>query len=305
MKKILMRICFVFVPLLIAGTYVWLNFQKEAPCDFFRDEQCLLCDSNEVIPVGYKENCLRCRNRSAYYVADGLIPAWLCVLTQKDEPEVLPELQRSRTLCPSNRPLKDVVGNCYACDTDEFVRVGQGMEEVCGFQRYLLPDGWFEKSLKCPNLMKIKNAEICVACGGVVNGELCQKEGTNRFCVTNKECDENEWCYPFQIQKSDGKMGVCVASSVTKWICSETDGYNLKQAQLFCERQGAHLPTLEEIEMADENLEELCPTLDMWTFFEPDGVVWLQSFAQEFLFTREGESENLGGHQFYALCHKD
>ena len=76
-------------------------------------------------------------------------------------------------------------------------------------------------------------------------------------------------------------------------------------AQEFCKRQGAHIPTLDEIETADEDLSVLCPTLDMWTFFSPDGAVWMESFAQEFLFTREGETEKLGGHLYYALCHKD
>ena len=304
MKKWIFLIFFAALLLSCWGSYLFLRQEKSAKCDFFRDGQCLMCETQIPILVGYKENCEKCPNRVATYIEDGVVPSWLCQIQSEEQNGVPhpPLLKRGSTKCPKQRPLKDAVGNCHACDTEDILRVAEGASKVCA-HRYILPDGFLEKSIKCPDLMLITDPEVCVMCGGIMNGTMCEHEGKNHFCKDNTNCDANEWCYPFKHKEK--RQGVCIARPQTKWFCSQTDGYNLETAKKFCARLGSHIPSLEEIEFADEDLSALCPTLDMWTFFSDDGVVWLQSFTQEFLFTREGESEKLGGHQFYALCHKD
>ena len=303
MKKGIAIIFFVVLILSCWGGY-WFLHQDVSQCDFFRDGHCLMCDSKVPFLVGYKENCERCANRSAEYIEDGVVPSWLCrIQSGKSVGSLKPLIKRGNKKCPKERPLKDVVGNCYSCNVEDIVRVGSDGSEVCGLQRYVLPDGLLEKSVKCPPISEITDGEVCVMCGGVVKGKMCENEGQNRFCKKNSDCKDTEWCYP--LRNNDKMQGVCAAMPETKWICSQTDGYDLIKTKEFCERLGAHIPSLEEIARADEDLSVLCPTLDMWTFFSEDGVVWLESFTQEFLFTREGEVEKMGGHQFYALCHKD
>ena len=290
--------------LIFLSALLWYYLQPRPKCDFYRGEKCITCSFEPGFPVGYKENCTKCENKTNYYIEEGLISAWLCL--PKDTP--LPEeavIERGTKPCPKSAPLKDVVGNCYACDTEEPIRLLPTTNKIipCQKNRYLLPDTLTLKSLKCPVLEDIHDPEICLGCHGIWNGDTCAHNGENSFCKNNNDCPQNQWCFPLRLAQNT--LGVCTNTAKTKWICSQTDGYNLKMTQDFCTRQKAHIPTLEEIEQADEDLSTLCPTLDMWTFFTPDGVAWLESFTQEFLFTREGESESLGGHQFYALCHTD
>ena len=290
--------------LLCCGIFSWYFFKPTPQCDFFRAGQCLICAFDQAFPVGYKENCEKCSDRTAYYIEGGIIPAWLCAPQNTEISEDV-IIERNNTRCPKSRLLKDLVGNCYSCDTEEIVRLLPSISKnlPCQNERYLLPDSLTLKSLKCPLLENINDPEVCVSCNGIWNGDFCTHLGENTFCHDNNDCPKDQWCFPFKINhKLDG---VCTNLSKTKWFCSKTDGYDLETTELLCARQGMHIPTLEEIEQADEDLNLLCPTLDMWTFFSPDGVVWLESFVQEFLFTREGESEKLGGHTFYALCHKD
>ncbi len=299
---------FLFLCLIAGGVLVYQEYERtlmRQRCPFFKDNICFSCDTPEAIAVGYKEQCALCANRTAYYMDEGALPAWQCLITPSEEqaPKI-PPVGRSKTPCPKDKPLKDILGNCHGCDADIPMRLScKKAAEICQQKRYTLPDGVMFKSLHCPEPERIQNAETCVACGGVVNGGKCQKEGENRFCAHAQECAENEVCVPF-LNKELG-AGVCALKPATNWICSATDGYDLASAEAYCAAFDAHIPTLEEIAQADENLAVLCPTLDMWTFFAPDGVVWLDSFTQEFLFTREGESSALSGHQFYALCHKN
>lgn len=304
-KKSAFKQVFVAVSLLAFLSALFVYHLHITPkCDFFRGKACITCASEQEFPVGYKENCNKCPNKTAYYVEGGLTPAWLCL--PKDSPlseEAM--IARNNTPCPRSAPLKDVVGNCYACTSVEPVRLLSHTDKhfPCRKERYLLPDHLTFKSLKCPTLNEIKDPEVCVACHGIWQGENCTKTGENAFCKTNEDCPENQWCFPFKIQLKHS--GICTNQTENKWICSQTDGYDLEKTKNFCAGQNAHIPTLDEISTAEEDLSQLCPTLDMWTFFAPDGVVWMESFTQEFLFTREGESDKLGGHQFYALCHKD
>jgi len=276
-------------------------------CDFYRNGQCITCDLDQDFPVGYKENCSKCEHKKAQYVEGGLIASWLCISDQHQTDEENLEdivIEKDTTPCPSSKPLKDIVGNCYACETPDPVRILHVSKTTpCQKTRYLLPDDLALKSLKCPLFQDIHDPEVCFSCHGIWQGDFCTNVGQTTFCQSNEDCPQNQWCFPFRINQQH--KGICTKIPETKWICSQTDGYDLKTTQEFCARQNAHIPTLEEIEHVDENLTELCPTLDMWTFFAPDGAVWLESFAQEFLFTREGETEKLGGHHFYALCHKD
>lgn len=293
------------------GLFAYMLYQQWAKkedlkCLFSRSGQCVTCHEMDLFPVGYKEDCEVCRNRKAYYVEEGLFPAWQCGF--KKEAEDIPELPMvsvSAKACPDNRPLRDILGNCYSCDVKVPVKLAHATKgSVCGQKRYMVPDQLFVKSLKCPDLEMIKDTETCISCGGFIGEEECVPVGQNRFCSNNEECLLHEWCFPFRIIGGN-LQGVCSPKSKNNWICSETDGFDLISAQAFCAAQNAHVPTLEEIESADEDLSKICPTLDIWTFFDPDGVVWLESFTQEFLFTREGESQKLGGHTFHALCHKD
>lgn len=163
---------------------IYHHFYKISKCDFFRDGKCLMCDGPESFPVGYKDNCEKCSERTAYYVDEGLFPAWFCAVKLKEKENVseVKYIVRSNDDCPFNRPLKDVVGNCYSCETEENVLVGPREEEsVCREKRYRLPDGLLEKSLKCPDFQNISDPEVCVACQGVVTLDGCKTEGENHF----------------------------------------------------------------------------------------------------------------------------
>lgn len=281
----------------------FIHYQR-AKCLFYRYGQCVTCNDDMPFPVGYKEACA-CDNRKGYYIEEGLLPAWQCLVNKGEEIPELPAVKLSSRSCPPHHPLRDVFGNCYSCLVDLPVKISDITKTyVCGHKRYVLPDQLLLKSMKCPDLDQIQDAEVCVSCGGIVDGAGCVRQGMNNFCSNSTECPDGQWCYPFKTDQN-GHRGVCALIREHQWVCSGTDGYNLLRAEEFCSRQQAHVPTLDEIESADEDLSILCPTLDMWVFFKPDGVVWLESFTQEFLFTREGESQNLGGDKFYALCHKD
>ena len=285
----------------VCGYFYYIQEQKK--CPFFRDNTCILCSDTTIFSTGYKENCEKCANRTAYYIEGGLIPAWSCVPSSV-KPNTDMQIEKSVIPCPKYRPLKDIVGNCYTCDTDEPVHLFFSSTPVpCQGTRYLIPDHLSLSSFKCPLLENIHDPEICFACHGFWQANSCLSIGENLFCQDNNDCPQGQWCFPFKLMMQ--QKGLCIDKAKTNWICSQTDGYDLETAKTFCERQDAHIPTLEEIEQATEDLSVLCPTLDMWTFFTPDGVVWLESFALEFIFTREGETEKLGGRQFYALCHKD
>ncbi len=295
----------VLIGLLVYQVYdKWIQDER-AKCLFFRGGECITCDRMDAWPVGYKENC-SCHNKMAYYVEEGLFPAWQCVKREESEekiPDVGPVSINSKP-CPKHHPLRDILGNCYACDTPTPVRIAHAEKgAVCGQKRYTTPDQFVDKSQLCPILSDIQDSEVCVACGGVVWNGKCFNEGENHFCVENHDCPNDEWCFPLRQYKY--KQGVCTKRTKHRWFCSVTDGYDLATTKDICMRQGMHIPTLEEIEMAEEDLSQLCPTLDMWAFFAPDGVVWLESFTREFLFTREAESDKLGGHTFHALCHID
>ena len=302
MKKIRILLGIVFCVAACVGYRQWVQVQ-DAKCLFYREGRCVACETADFFPVGYKEACAVCSDRTAYYVEGGLFPAWQCGF--KQEELELPLVSISSASCPDNRPLKDVLGNCYSCEVDVPVKIAhEDRGVVCQKQRYMVPDQLFVKSMKCPDFTSISDAEVCVACGGVVASDGCVSTGTNRFCAHQSECHADEWCYPFKMTHQEGP-GVCAPKTQNAWFCSATDGYDVASVRAFCAAQGAHIPTLDEIENAGEDLSQICPTLDVWTFFEPDGVVWLESFTQEFLFTREGESQTLGGHTFHALCHKD
>ena len=299
-KFALLMIC------VLIGFWAYQGWQKHIrTCDFYRNGKCLSCQDAEAIPVGYRGNCGFCGDRQAAYVSEGLVPAWQCLLKSEiTEDQETPDVRVGKADCPEIRPLKDIVGNCYVCDTAEPVRLSDlDKMAACAGERYVVPDGVTFKTMRCPPLTEITDAEMCLMCGGFVVEGACAPNGKNDFCETNDECGSGKWCYPLRLIPN--KSGVCTTMKTSAWLCSASDGYDLKQAKLFCERQKAHIPTLEEIEYAEEDLRNICPTIDIWTFFKPDGVVWLQSFTQEFLFTREGESDVLGGHTFHALCHKD
>ena len=298
--KMLLLMCFVVACVILSFKYI----RAQKPCDFFRNNQCLLCAEETDFPTGYKENCEKCPNRKAYYIEGGLIPAWSCIL-ETAQPNLEKPIEKSVTPCPKSRPLKDIVGNCHTCATDEpvhlFLTFNQNIP--CHGSRYLLPDNLTLSSLKCPLLENITDPEACLACQGFWQHNTCLSIGENIFCQDNDTCPEGQWCFP--LKANSEHKGLCVDKAQTNWICSQTDGYDLETAKTFCTRQNAHIPTLEEIEQANEDLSVLCPALDVWTFFSPDGAVWLESFALEFIFTREGESQKLGGRSFYALCHQD
>ncbi len=137
----------------------------------------------------------------------------------------------------------------------------------------------------------------------MMNG-ACQSEGVNKFCSENTDCGNGEWCYPLKISKT-GEQGICAPMSETNWICSQTDGYDFEQARKFCDRQGAHIPTMQEMEKELSEVLAACVNNDSWTFFDEENAIWLESFNREFLFTRENEKSNLGGNTFHALCRKN
>lgn len=299
MKKLL-----VLVLIFMGGYWAYkASEQHTKRCLFVRNGQCFQCHQQETVPVAYKENCTLCPNRTAVYIQEGLMPAWQCAVKEKVAETA--QVERSKAICPFNAPLKDWLGNCFSCEAENPVRVGgKKSKEVCDKKRYHLPDGVAEKSLKCPPIEQITDPEICWQCGGSLNQKGCAPKGKNRFCETNEMCQANEWCYPFKMPTKN-KKGVCVRQTEEDWIFTQTDGYDLASVTEFCSRQGMRLPILEEIEQAKQKLLAQAPKTDVWIFFNPNGVVWLKSLEDEFIFTREGESEKLGGHHFYGLCHKN
>ena len=298
--------CALVVILVYCGVDSWTENTRE--CAFYRGGWCLACEEEKEIPVGYKENCDICSNRQALYVAEGLIPAWACVLSNQvedDQENWQPAPVRiDRSGCPFVRPLRDIVGNCYPCDTRMPVRLSDWTAgDVCD-NRYNVPDRYGNKSMLCPPIEEIVDAEMCFHCGGVMLDGFCRTEGENRFCSENSDCKQGEWCYPLKISEV-GQKGICTVISEKKWICSETDGYDVEQAKLFCTRQGAHIPTMQELEKELSDVMVACVNNDIWTFFDKENAIWLESFNREFLFTRENEKENLGGNTFHALCRVD
>jgi len=279
----------------------WVNFIKW--CAIYRGGECVSCLTKDIIPVAVESNCYACANRQTQYVSEGLVPGWACLPSEPEEGADL-LMRIDATECPWMRPLKDMVGNCWSCETHEPVLLFDWQQgEMCS-NRYYLPDKLGVRSLSCPLLSLIKDVEVCVQCGGVMVDNKCQLEGENHFCKNNHNCGEDEWCYPFRIARDQAK-GVCVKKSEKLWFCSATDGYDFSMAEEICARQDAHIPTIEEITAEASDVLESCKTRDAWVFWGKENAVWLQSFLTEFLFTRENERSNLGGRTFHVLCRQN
>ena len=79
-------------------------------CAFYRQGKCIACSDSVDIPVGFKENCNRCPERTAVYIGEGTVPAWLCqspdAFTRISGSDVA-SVDVSGASCPANKPLKD------------------------------------------------------------------------------------------------------------------------------------------------------------------------------------------------------
>ena len=275
-------------------------------CPFYRQGKCIACSDSVDIPVGLKENCNRCPTRTAVYIGDGTVPAWICqsvdAYTRISGSE-MKSVDMPSMPCPDDRPLKDLVGNCYACNTQEPVRVAHwSRAKMCLGKRYFTPHILSEKSVLCPQLSSVSNPEMCDMCGGGWIQDHCAAGQTSRYCVTNSECQENEWCYPFMIEREQ-KTGICAKRDLNKkWSCSTTDGYSRSAAERFCAQQGGRIPSLDDLTHDKQGAMAACPHNDMWTFFDNDGAMYMAYLDKEFVITRDGEVGDYGQADFFALC---
>ncbi len=294
--------------LIFLSTTGWIIFKNHNPCLFIEKGRCYTCKTPTEFWVGLPENCQLCPNRYAQYVGDDLFPIWDClpfVPTEETQPSIpMPSLNASHP-CPKEKPLKDVVGHCYSCGTKQPVRVFDSHDSVCMGKRYLTEHRLSEKSNLCPDKKDIHNPEVCLNCQGYWYNDSCHifKGTPTPFCRENSDCPADEWCFPFRYPYHD-KIGVCRPHNTQNWICSDTDGYNMASAKLFCERQGSHIPNLETLTQYKEIVLNVCPNQDIWIFYE-DSTLYLKSLSMPFLFTREGMNTDYGGDKFHALCQKD
>lgn len=289
--------------ILLSGVFLW--FQHQDNRLFYFQGKYYTCDEPTEFWVGLPENCTLCPNRYAQYYGDDLFPIWAC-LPYVPEEEVVPNLPepdfQPKSTCPKERPLRDILGHCYPCNTHQPVRLLNNNDTTCSGKRYLTEHRLSEKSRKCPAKKDITDPEVCQDCHGFWYDESCHlfKGKESRYCQTNQECSPNEYCYPFRYQHQN-QTGICRPLSQKRWICSATDGYNNASAHLFCERQNAHIPDLNTFQAQKEEALSACPDTDVWVFFD-EGSLYLKSLSMEFLFTREGMSKDYGGDKFYALC---
>ena len=269
----------------------------------------MACSESVDIPVGLKENCNRCSDRTVKYIGEGAVPAWLC-----QSPDAFTRISGSSAVsvdvsgvaCPADKPLKDLVGNCYACDTPEPVRVAHwSRAEVCFGKRYFIPHILSEKSMLCPDLNTISNPEICDMCGGGWDQNQCLPHYASRYCSHNSDCLASDWCYPFLLERNQ-HQGICTARSAgTKWRCSTTDGYSHSAAEKFCANQGARLPTFQDLSTDKKGAMSACPHNDLWTFFDEDKAMYMGYLDKEFPITKEGEVGDYGQADYFALCIMD
>ena len=294
----------LFIFLCVEIFQIFDFFQKK--CAFYRQGRCISCSDSIDVPVGFKENCNRCPDRTVKYVGEGIAPVWIC-----QSPDAFTRISGSNVdavdvatvPCPTDRPLKDLVGNCYECDTSEAVRVAHwSRAKACFGWRYFVPYTLSEKSIRCPKFEQISNPEMCDMCRGGWSKNQCEPDTKSHYCQNNEDCSKEEWCYPFMIERND-YQGICTSKSNSqKWLCSTTDGYSRSLAEKFCARQGAHVPTLEDLMKDKKGALAACPNNDSWTFFDEDKAMYMDYLDKEFLITREGEVGDYGQANFYALC---
>ncbi len=300
-KTLLLLVCLCIIAWI--GKWLDLRISVIKGCAIYRGEQCVNCFTKEIVPVALKSNCETCPNRQAEYIAEGLVPAWACLESQLNtDDDILLDVDTHE--CPWMRPLKDMIGNCWPCETKQQVLLLDWQQGKMCQNRYYVPDSLGSRSISCPLLHLIKDAEVCVQCGGVFSKDKCLREGENHFCRDNRDCELDEWCYPFKIMQSQEK-GVCVAKPQKTWFCTGTGGYDFNAAEDLCARQNAHIPTLEEIQAELPDVLESCESDDIWIFWGAEHAVWLHSLSTEFLFTRENERTELGGFSFHTLCRQN
>ncbi|MBP5343741.1 MAG: hypothetical protein J6Y85_01510 [Alphaproteobacteria bacterium] len=282
-------------------------FQKK--CAFYRQGRCISCSDSIDIPVGFKENCNVCPERSVKYIGEGIAPVWICqsldAYTRISGSQVA-TADVATIPCPEDKPLKDLVGNCYACDTPEPVRVAHwSRASMCFGQRYFVLNTLSEKSMLCPKLPNISNPEICDMCQGGWIKNKCLSNTKSRYCQGNGDCLDSEWCYPFMIERNE-HQGICTQKSDhQKWLCSTTDGYSRSLAEKFCVNQGGRLPNLDDLMQDKSGALSACPYNDMWTFFDENKAMYMDYLDKEFLITRDAEIGDYGQANFYALCIMD
>ncbi len=298
MKK---KIIFLFGFLSLLGVgYLWVI--QKGKCLFYSQGKCYTCQEEADFLVGLPENCSLCANRFTQYTEYDSLGLWTCS-THKDEITLPLSIQNKN--CPKEAPLKDILGHCYPCATQQPVRLHHSKENVCLGKRYLTEFRLSEKSHKCPPVRKIQNPEICLTCQGFWHQEKCIPTQQDKlpFCQTNTDCAPEEYCYPFRYQVQN-HTGICRPHTNTKWLFSDTEGYNTSSAHLFCERQGAHLADLHTIRTQQAEILKQAPHSKIWVHFE-EGTLYLDSIKEKYPITNEALENNMDGDNFYVLCQKD
>lgn len=283
------------------GIVLW-HFQSKDSCLFRFKERCYTCDEQEIFFVSTPENCSVCYDRKTVYTDWNGKSIWACLPPEQSESDEIefPDFV-SDTSCSKEKPLKDILGHCYSCDTALPVQI-KGLKNLCIGKRYLTHYRNSEKSSFCPQINQIQDPYVCIACQGQWQNEKCVSMSLKpmSFCKNNSDCLDGEWCHPFYYP-TYSKSGICRPIPQQKWICSKIDGYTYESAENFCMRQNARLSTFSELENSREIILSSCPDTKIWTIFD-EGSIYLDSLKTPFPITKEKESFDLGGDNTYALC---
>ena len=130
-----------FLITLLSGAAFFIPHQKsENSCLFYFQNKCYTCDEEDVFFVGLPENCRLCSNKKEKYIESDNKTFWGCLPETFDEEnnEIthLPQLD-NQSDCPKNYPLKDILGHCYTCQTEQAVQIDGFDYSGCQGKRYL------------------------------------------------------------------------------------------------------------------------------------------------------------------------
>ena len=294
---------------LMIGTGIGIYFGyliHQDECLFTYQNRCYTCQDENVFFVGTPENCTICSQRQAQYTDWDGKSIWACLNTSNLEDENIEFPEKIFDIpCPKAKPLRDILGHCYDCNTKEPVQILNNGKNICPGKRYLTRYRKSEKSNLCPSIHQIKNPYVCTACHGKWQNEKCTLISftTPNFCQKNSDCKTEQWCYPFPYSVYS-KSGICRPIDKSKWISSGIEGYTYESAEIFCTKQNAHLPSFSELEKEKDLVLSNFPNTNIWAIFD-EGSIYLDSLKKHFPITKEKDSIELGGDNTYALCIKN